>query len=168
MDQEQFMFPSLYYTQIKKIGETGRRIAFMFFDSMLQLCASHIEDQPAEFVSYQAQECQDPKWAAWGRTQNKWVHETFDEWNQDGSIIYRVLVTHYPMWSLGSPMDHFAGLNSELLPLLLDNQFDLYLNAHDSVTSFADRKYKDPIERLEQPEFEQRMQNTEYWFKASS
>ena len=43
-------------------------------------------------------------------------------------------------------MDNFAGLNSELLPLLLKNEFDLYLNAHDSVTSFALMKYFDPIE----------------------
>lgn len=72
------------------------------------------------------------------------------------------------MWPLTAPMDDFATLNTGLLPLLLENQFDLYLNAHDSLTSFASRKMQDPFETLEQPEFESRIQNAEYWFKSSS
>lgn len=96
------------------------------------------------------------------------MSETLEEWGKDGSIIYRVLVTHYPMWPLVSPLDDFAVLNSKLLPILLDNQFDLYLSAHDIPTSFASRKYQQPFETLEQPEFESSIQNAEYWFRSST
>lgn len=52
MEQEEFFFPSLYYTQLKKIGETGRRVAFMFLDSMIYLCAADPTNMPSEFASF--------------------------------------------------------------------------------------------------------------------
>lgn len=138
----------------------------MYLDSMIYLCAADPTNLSSDFASFQAKECSDPKWASWGRTQNKWIMETLEEWGKDGSIIYRVLVTHYPMWPLITPLEDYAVLNSKLLPILLENKFDLYLNAHDSLTSFASRNYLQPFETKEQPDFESRIKNSEYWFKS--
>lgn len=141
------------------------RIAFMFIDATLFLCSSDTIAEPPTYLDYKAEKCTDPKWQAWGDTQNKWINKTLEEWDQDGSIIYRVLVNHYPIWTVGvnyKPSD-FAGLNNELLPILRLEKFDLYLSAH-GVTSFANIKPEDSIEEKPQPEFESLLQKAETWF----
>lgn len=105
----------------------------------------------------------------WGDQQNRWMHDTLDEWSEDGSILYKVMVSHFPIWSVAqsTPMDFFAAFNTDLLPLLRDNNFDLYLSAHDNLTAFANIKYADSITTKTQPKTEQVVHYTEYWFGSS-
>jgi hypothetical protein len=169
MMQDQFVYPSLYYSKIERLGALNSRIAFMFIDATLFLCSTHSVEEPQAYEAFRTEKCTDPSWTAWGDTQNKWIQKTLAQWNEDGSIMYRVLVSHFPMWSVTASHkpDEFAGLNTDLLPLLRDQMFDLYLSGH-SVTSFANIKPDDSLTLKEQPEFESSLQSAETWFKLSS
>ena len=74
------------------------------------------------------------------------------------------MVTHLPLWSLVRVPTDLAEINAYLLPLLRQQKFDLYLNGHERVTSFAHIKKDAIIQHAEQPEFESKIELSEYWF----
>ena len=41
------------------------------------------------------------------------------------------------MWSLIKNTDSFITINKNLLPILMANDFDLYFNGHEHLSSFA-------------------------------
>lgn len=77
--------------------------------------------------------------------QNQWINDTLAEWDQDATIIWRVFVTHFPMWTLNVPQENMAGLNQYLLPILREKSFDLYLAGHEHLTSFSYIKSETPL-----------------------
>ena len=83
--------------------------------------------------------------------------------------MYRVVVNHFPLWALNpsTQVDVTAGLNTDLLPLLRAGNFDLYLTAHEGVTSFAHIRDNDNLDTKLQPEFDTQLQSAEYWFKSA-
>lgn len=169
MSQEQFIYPSLYYSKVERMGALNSRVAFMFIDATLFLCSTDSTPESAAYEAFKAEKCTDPNWTAWGDTQNKWIKQTLALWDTDGSIMYRVLVNHFPMWSstTNSRPDDFSDLNKDLLPLLRSESFVLYLASH-SVTSFANIKAEETLDAKEQPDFESTIQGTETWFKYTN
>lgn len=111
-------------------GDQGSRIGFLYIDSFLLVCAGNHN------LIFQGTICTKDM-AQQGDVQNSWIHYILKNWNKDNTIIWRVLVTHHPMWSLSDPVEDFAGINDYLLPILRENKFDLYLNGHEALTSFA-------------------------------
>lgn len=47
------------------------------------------------------------------------------------------MATHYPIWPLVDPVEHFTSLTDYLLPILRKNLFDVYINGHENITSFS-------------------------------
>ena len=62
-----------------------------------------------------------------------------NEWKNDEKIIWKATALHHPMWAKWYP--DFANIVSNYLPLLQEHKFDLYLNGHEHVISYAHFAY---------------------------
>lgn len=60
-------------------------------------------------------------------------------WSNDDSIIWKATALHHPMWGKWYP--DFANIVLNYLPLLQEFKFDLYLNGHEHVISYAHYLY---------------------------
>lgn len=54
-------------------------------------------------------------------------------------MVWKATVLHHPIWGKAYP--DFANIALNFLPILLDHKFDLYLNGHEHVISYAHYAY---------------------------
>lgn len=69
----------------------------------------------------------------------KWINETMLKWDEDEKMLWKGTVLHHPMWGKWYP--DFANIVLNYLPMLQDHKFDVYLNGHEHVISYAHYPY---------------------------
>ena len=69
----------------------------------------------------------------------KWINETMLRWEEDEKMLWKATVLHHPMWGKWYP--DFSNIVLNFLPMLQDHKFDVYLNGHEHVISYAHYLY---------------------------
>lgn len=135
--------PSFYYTKEIEVGKNGEKMGFLMLDSCLMLCAnySYAGDSGGHMLLHAEHKrlrdvvCDDPVTTAKGNEMYKWINETMLEWDKDEDMLWKATVLHHPMWGKWYP--DFANIVLNFLPMLQDHKFDIYLNGHEHVISYA-------------------------------
>ena len=68
-----------------------------------------------------------------------WINQTMLEWDQDEKMLWKATVLHHPIWGKWYP--DFANIVLNYLPMLQEHDFDVYLNGHEHVISYAHYPY---------------------------
>jgi len=149
--------PSLFYEKQVEIGENGEKLGLLFVDSSLMLCATysyagdsggHMLLMHEEHIRLRDVHCNTDEQQFWGNRQYEWINETLAGWQHDKDLVWKAAVLHHPLWGKWYP--DFAPIVLNFLPILLDNQFDLYLCGHEHVVSYASYAYSQvPLPTLE-------------------
>lgn len=130
-------------------------MGILMVDSCLMLCSnwSYAGDTGGHMLLMNDQHkklrdvtCNDPLVTKQGNEQFEWINATMQEWKNDEKIVWKATALHHPMWAKWYP--DFANIVSNYLPLLQEHEFDLYLNGHEHVISYAHYAY-DQVPRAE-------------------
>lgn len=141
--------PSLYYEKRIPIGN-DKYMGVLMVDSCLMLCSNwsyagdtgghmRLRSLSPEHKRLRDVVCNDPVVTQLGNDQFDWINATIQVWNNDEAIIWKATALHHPMWGKWYP--DFANIVSNYLPLLQEYKFDLYLNGHEHVISYAHYPY---------------------------
>lgn len=142
----QWNMPELYYEKKIEIAK-DKYMGVLMVDSCLMLCANwtYAGDTGGHMRrltrAHRLRDvvCNDPVVTQKGNDQYEWLNKTMNEWAKDDSIVWKATVLHHPMWGKWYP--DFQNIVSNYLPLLQEFKFDLYLNGHEHVVSFAHYDY---------------------------
>ena len=146
---EQWEMPSFYYTKEVEVGKNGEKLGFLMVDSCLMICANYsyagdsgghmfLGAAEAEHKKLRDVVCDDPVVTAQGNAMYQWINDTMREWDADEKMLWRATVLHHPMWGKWYP--DFPHIVLNYLPMLQEHKFDLYLNGHEHVISYAHYK----------------------------
>ena len=144
---EQWQMPSFYYEKEVVVGKNGEKMGFLMLDSCLMLCAnfSYAGDSGGhmllheEHIKLRDVVCDNSTVLEMGNEQYKWINETMIKWEEDEDMLWKAAVAHHPMWGKWYP--DFANIVLNFLPMMQDHKFDLYLNGHEHVISYAHYPY---------------------------
>lgn len=146
-EYSQWNMPSFYYEHLIPIGQE-KYMGVLMLDSCLMLCANwsyagdtggHMRRLSPELHRLRDVKCGDPQVTKAGNEQYEWINQTMYKWSQDDSIVWKATALHHPMWGKWYP--DFQNIVSNYLPLLQEYKFDLYLNGHEHVISYAHYDY---------------------------
>ena len=148
--------PDFYYEKRIPIGD-DKYMGVLMIDSCLMLCANwsyagntgghmRLLDMNPEHHRLRDVKCGDPRVTRAGNKQYEWINQTMQEWDKDESIVWRATALHHPMWGKWYP--DFANIVSNYLPLLQEFNFDVYLNGHEHVLSYAYYPYSEVPEPI--------------------
>jgi hypothetical protein len=144
---DRWKMPALYYERKIPLGN-DKYMGLLMVDSCLMLCADwsyagdtggHMRLLSPEHKRLRDVVCNDPKVTKQGNEQFQWINETMVAWSNDESIVWKATALHHPMWGKWYP--DFANIVLNYLPLLQEFKFDLYLNGHEHVISYAHYLY---------------------------
>ena len=147
-EYEQWEMPNFYYTKEFEVGKNGEKMGVLFVDSCLMLCANysyagdsggHMRLLHAEHKKLRDVVCDDPVTTAKGNEMYEWINKTLIEWDKDEDLLWKTTVLHHPMFGKWYP--DFANIVLNFLPMLQEHKFDLYLNGHEHVISYAHYPY---------------------------
>jgi hypothetical protein len=138
---------NLFYTKEFVVGEKGEKLAILFVDSNLMICSdySYAGDSGGHMLLSQDHirlrdiQCENDEARKWGNRQYVWINEVVKRWDNDPDIVWKATVLHHPMWGKWYP--DYAPLVLNYLPILQEHKFDLYLNGHEHVISYAHYPY---------------------------
>jgi hypothetical protein len=83
--------------------------------------------------------CSDPFAIENGNKMYDWVNQTLKEWSKDPSIVWTATVQHHPMFSKW--WADYLQITSNMMPMILDNKVDFYLNGHEHGHYYANYPY---------------------------
>ena len=146
-EYDQWEMPSFYYTKEIEVGTNGEKMVFLMVDSCLMLCAnySYAGDSGGHMLLHAEHKrlrdvvCDDPVVTQKGNDMYTWINDTLKEWAEDEKMLWKASVLHHPMWGKWYP--DFANIVLNFLPMLQDHKFDVYLNGHEHVISYAHYPY---------------------------
>ena len=144
---DHWKMPSFYYEKEIVVGKNGEKMGVLMLDSCLMLCSnfSYAGDSGGhmllheEHIKLRDVVCNNSTVQELGNAQFQWINDTMNKWEADEDMLWKATVLHHPMWGKWYP--DFANIVLNYLPMLQDHKFDLYLNGHEHVISYAHYEY---------------------------
>ena len=59
------------------------------------------------------------------------------EWADNPAIVWRIVIQHYPMFTLDLPQSDIEAIEDVFLPILKNHKFDLYICGQEHSNSFT-------------------------------